>query len=495
MIRFVLIMFGGALLTALAQTPCENLKSLALPNVTITAAESVAAGPYRAAGPPQPASFMLPAHCRVAAVLTPSADSHIEMELWLPATDWNGKFQAVGNGGWAGVISYGAMASALQEHYATASNDTGHKGGDAAFTIGHPEQVVDFAYRAVHEMTLKSKALLKAFYGRDARLSYWNGCSTGGRQGLMEAQRYPDDFDAVLAGAPANHHLHLHAGQMSVEIAILNNKESRLTPAKKSLLNNAVLDACDALDGVKDGLLTDPRRCHFDPATLACKGADSDNCLTAAQVEAVKRIYAPTKTKAGKLVFPGLEPGGELGWRDIGGGTEPAAIALGSFRDLAHQDPHWDWRTFDLERDMALVDSKAGFIDAIDPNLRSFQSHGGKLLMYHGWSDPGIAPENTVNYYSSVIENMGPRQDSWVRLFMVPGMGHCGGGPGPNQFNAFSALERWRETGSAPEQITAYHVTNNRVDMTRPLCPYPQVAVWKGAGSTNDAASFVCKVQ
>jgi feruloyl esterase len=414
------------------------------------------------------------------------------MELWLPASEWNGKFLAVGNGGWAGTISYSAMAAALNEGYATASNDTGHKGGNALFAIGHAEKLVDFAYRAMHEMTVQSKAIVRAFYNRAPRLSYYQGCSTGGRQGLMSAQRYPEDFDAIIAGAPANYQTHLHAWDIWVAQPPLVDPAKLLPQAKAMLLNQAVIRACDANDGVKDGLLNDPRKCTFDPATLVCRSGDGDNCLTAAQLETVKRAYSPAKTKSGETVYPGYAFGSELGWGRFAGGTAPPGVALGSFQ-VTYQDANWDWRTFDLDRDTKLVDEKVGFINAIEPNLQAFKARGGKLLLYHGWNDTAISPENTVNYYSSVLKRMGSKQDDWLRLFMMSGVAHCGGGPGPNQWNLLGALERWRESGTPPDQITAYRVTNNRVDMTRPLCPYPQVAQWKGVGSTNDAANFICR--
>src|SRR5689334_3795572 len=305
---------------------CEKLATLALPNTTITSAQLVPAGPFtppapggppggpvtapapnaagrgaggRGQGPAPAAPIVLPAHCRVQVVLKPSSDSHIEMELWLPAEGWNGKFQAVGNGGWAGNISYPALASALQEGYATASNDTGHKGGNAVFAIGHPEKLIDFAYRAVHEMTVQSKSIISSYYGRSARLSYWNGCSTGGRQGLMSAQKYPEDFDAILAGAPANYQTHLHAWDLSVAVPALKDPAAAIPASKLALINRAVLNACDAKDGVKDGLLNDPRACSFDVATLACKAGDADDCLTAAQVAQAKRAYSAAKTANG----------------------------------------------------------------------------------------------------------------------------------------------------------------------------------------------------
>jgi feruloyl esterase len=501
MVRNILLVFAATAVAASAQTPCERLKSLAFPDTTITVTESIPAGPYRPPGqaagpngaPPQP--LQVPAFCRVAATLKPTSDSSIDIEVWLPAADWNGKYQAVGGGGWAGIISYPALAQALQEGYAASSTDTGHHGADATFAPGHAEKVVDFAYRAVHEMTLKSKAMIQAFYGRAPRLSYWNGCSTGGRQGLMEAQRYPEDFDAIIAGAPANYQVHLHSFDLALASVYLKDTDHLVPAAKLETLNKAVLAACDAADGVKDGLLTDPRKCQFDPSTLLCKGADANDCLTAAQIETVKAAYAPVKTKTGQLIYPGLAKGGETGWTRLIKDTEPMTVSIGTVKYVLYQDPNWDWHKFDLNKDTALADEKAGFINAINPDLSAFKARGGKLLMYHGWSDQLISPENSINYYSSVQRKMGSKQDNWYRLFMAPGMMHCRGGPGPNDFNVLGALERWRESGTAPDQILAAHVANNRVDMTRPLCPYPQVAVYKGTGSTNDAANFACRAQ
>jgi feruloyl esterase len=515
-----------ALSATLASSPasCEALKSLALPNTTIVAAEMVAAGPYtapnpfgapqaggRRGAPPEAAAaggrgggrgaaappLMLPAHCRVNAILRPSPDSEIEMEAWLPASEggggWNGKFQFVGGGGWAGTISFPAMANALLEGYATASTDTGHKGGNALFAINHPEKVVDFAYRAVHETTVETKALIAKYYERPARLSYWNGCSTGGRQGLMEAQKYPEDFDAIIAGAPANFQTHLHAWDLSVAVPALKDPVAAVPAAKLAMLNKAAIDACDANDGVKDGLINNPRACKFDPSVLLCKGAESESCLTTPQLESVKRAYATTKTRSGDAVFPGKEPGSETGWAGVLAGQAAPGVSVGSFQ-VAYNDANWDPKTFDLDRDLKVVDEKVGtIINAVNPDLSAFKAHGGKLLLYHGWDDTAISPGNTVNYYESVLKKMGGKQDTWIRLFMAPAMQHCGGGNGPNQVNYMAVMERWRESNVAPDSMTAYHVANNRVDMSRPLCPYPQVATYKGAGSVNDAANFVCK--
>ena len=502
-----------ALSATLASSPasCEGLKSLALPNTTIVAAEMVAAGPYvqptgrgpapagapagggrGGRGPAAPPPQMLPAHCRIDAILRPSPDSEIEMEAWLPE-DWNGKFQFVGGGGWAGIISFPAMVTAVQEGYATASTDTGHKGGNALFAIHHPEKVIDFAYRAVHETTVQTKAMIAKFYDRGARLSYWNGCSTGGRQGLMEAQKYPEDFDAIIAGAPANFQTHLHAWDLTVAVPALKNPAAAVSAAKLNMLSEAAVNACDAQDGVKDGLINNPRACKFDPSVLLCKGADNDTCLTAPQLESVKRAYATAKFANGEVVFPGKEPGSETGWGGVLAGQVAPGVSIGSFQ-VAYNDANWDAKTFDLDRDLKLTDEKVGtIINATNPDLSAFKAHGGKLLLYHGWNDTAISPGNSINYYESVLKKMGGKQDTFVRLFMAPGMQHCGNGPGPNQINYMAVMERWREGNVTPDTMTAYHVTSNRVDMVRPLCPYPAVATYKGSGSTNDAANFVCK--
>lgn len=480
----------------LAATSCDRLSSLTFPGATITSAATVAAGRFAAPGAAagNPAFAALPAFCRVTAVLKPASDSHIEMEVWLPIEGWNGKFQAVGNGGWAGVISYTALADALGRGYATASTDTGHAGNNALFAIDHPDKLIDYAYRAVHEMTVKSKAIVSEVYGQPARFSYWNGCSTGGRQGLMEAQKYPDDFDGIVAGAPANYHTHLHTWDLSVAVPALLNPESAVPQVKLAMLNRAVIDACDARDGVKDGLLNDPRSCVFDPATLLCRNTDSENCLTAAQLESIKRMYAPARTKSGSVVFPGKDFGSETGWTAIAGGAQPANVSLGSFQ-VAYKNANWNWKAFDLDRDLKVVDERVGaMVNAVNPDLSRFKARGGKLILFHGWNDTAISAGNTVNYYESVQSAMGSEQGDWMRLFMAPGMQHCGNGPGPNRADYLAALERWRESGMAPDQIVASHAANNVVDLTRPLCPYPQLAQYKGSGSTTDAASFVCRV-
>ena len=491
-----------------AASSCESLASMTLPNMTITLARDVQAGAFAppalaGATAPQAAGQEfreLPAFCRVAATLKPSDDSDIKIEVWMPASGWNGKFQAVGNGGWAGVISYPAMAAALRRGYATASTDTGHSGTafDGSFAFNHPEKLVDFAYRAVHEMTVQAKALVDKHYGGAPQLSYWNGCSTGGRQGLKEAQEFPADYDGIIAGAPANYMTHLSAQSLWVGQAVLKDPTSFIPREKYAAIHKAVLDACDALDGVKDGVLEDPRRCHFDPKSTQCAGADAPTCLTAPQVEAARRIYAPARNpRTGAEIFPGLEPGSEMGWAGLAG-PAPLTISNDHYRFVVFKNPSWDFKTLDFDQDVALADKQDnGLVNAIEPNLKAFFSRGGKLLMYHGWSDQLIAPRNSINYYTSVAKAMGgvEKVADAIRLFMVPGMAHCAGGDGTSTFDSVEALEQWVEQKKTPTQISASHMTNGTANRTRPLCPYPMVASYKGAGSTDDALSVACKAQ
>jgi tannase/feruloyl esterase len=476
---------------------CDSLTSLSLPGVKITSAQSVGAGTFSVPGATRqnPLFKQLPEFCRVVATLAPSADSHIEMELWMPAQNWNGKFLAVGNGGWAGNIVTDAIATGLSRGYAAASNDTGHQDAGAAFAM-RPEKVIDFGYRAMHEMTIRSKAMIQAFYSRAPRLSYYQGCSTGGRQGMMEAQRYPDDFDAIIAGAPVYNQIHLNESQVALQVEMLKNP-SRIVPASKvTLFANAVMAACDANDGVKDNIISDPHSCKFDPATLMCKAGDAADCLTAPQVESAKQMWAPMKSKSGKVVYPGRVPGVEAGYAArIPTPGAPMNPLWGDMpRYIGHQDAKWDPMSFDLDADLALALKKASFIEANDPNLAKFKARGGKLLLWHGWADPGPSPENTINYYSQVAKTLGGQQDDWIRLFLLPGVGHCGGGVGPDQADFLGTLERWKETGTAPAQIVASRNPGRGglTPMTRPLCPYPQLAKYSGTGSTDDAKSFAC---
>ncbi len=493
------VLMSGHTLSAAAS--CEGLASLTLPNTTITLAQTVSAGAFTppatagAATPPAARGFKaLMPFCRVAATVKPTDDSDIKVEVWLPAGGWNGKFQAVGNGGWAGVISYAAMADAIRAGYASASTDTGHVGGRGTFALDHPEKLLDFAWRSEHEMTVKAKAIIQAFYGSAPRFSYWNGCSTGGRQGLKEAQKFPDDYDGIIAGAPANR----TAISLWIAAAVLKDPASYIPPSKYPIIHQAALAACDGRDGLKDGLIDDPSKCDFDPNVLLCKGADSAACLTVAQVNAAKKIYSPAvNPRTGQPLFSSLVPGTELGWGVQASGPEPAANIYDQYRYVVFKDPNWDWKTFNFDSDVVRGDLPENLVmNATDPNMKPFFSHGGKLLLYHGWSDPQVPTLNTIKYYKSVVETMGgaANASNSVRLFLAPGMGHCRGGEGPDAFDKVGALERWVEQGKAPETLNASHSTNGKEDRTRPLCPYPQVAKYRGTGSIDDAANFACKV-
>jgi feruloyl esterase len=483
--------------TALYSAPCDNVKALNIPHTTITMAQPIAPGGFTPQGGRGADAFKaLPAFCRVAATLAPVADSEIKIEVWLPESGWNGKLQSVGNGAWAGTISYPAMATALSSGYAAASTDTGHTGNNPNFITGHPEKVTDFGYRAVHEMTVAAKAVIGAYYGNGPKYSYWNGCSTGGRQALMEAQRYPTDYDGILAGAPAIYASRLQGMQVWASQTVHKDEASYIPPNKYPAIHDAVLQQCDALDGVKDGVLEDPTKCKFDAKALACKADDAATCLTAPQVDAANRLYTgPRDSKTGQQAFPGLQPGSELGWNMLAG-PQPMSLATDVYKYLVFNNPNWDFKTINPDTDFTLAEKAiAGSMDATNPNLKPFVDHGGKLIMYHGWSDPGIPPMNTVQYYKNVMDAAGgaSKTTNSIRLFMIPGMNHCQGGNGTDKFDGVAALAQWVESSKAPDQILASHQTAGKVDRTRPLCPYSQVATYKGSGSTDEASSFVCK--
>lgn len=480
-----------------AQSGCEDLSKVISPGVTITTAEQVAAGAFT---PPVQVNVnalkALPAFCRVAATLRPTNDSEIKIEVWLPESGWNGKLQAVGNGAFSGAISYAALTAAVNRGYAAGSTDTGHSGGSASFALGHREKVVDFGWRAVHEMTSTAKAIVRAYYGTNAKYSYWNGCSAGGRQAMKEAQRFPGDFDGIIAGAPALDWTARVSQAVRLAHRLENRPDARLLAADRERLHRAVLDACDATDGVKDGLLEDPSRCTFDPQTIRCDGSNGNGCLTEVQVETARLMYSPMTNSTTRRDATGLARGSELGWSDLGWTASARATGLDHFRFLVFQDPTWEISQFRGNADLARAEeADAGTVNALDPNLKPFIARGGKLIQYHGWSDPQISPGNSTQYYSRVVDALGGRDklhDAY-RLFMAPGMAHCGGGEGPNTFDMLAALEQWVEQGHAPDQIVASHSANGTVDRSRPLCPYPEVAVYRGTGSIADATSFTCR--
>jgi hypothetical protein len=526
-VGFAALAWLAASVAAVQGATCESLAGLKLRKTSITLAESVPAGAFT---PPdgKPISN-LPAFCRVAGVIRPSSDSHIEFEVWMPASGWNGKFQGVGNGGFAGAIMYGGLAGAVARGYAAASTDTGHRpaprpapwggGTDASWALGHPQKIVDFGYRAIHETAVKAKAIVRAFYGEAPRRSYFSSCSNGGRQALMEAQRFPNDYDGIIAGAPANYWTHLLASAAALIKATLAEPGAYISAAKLPAIQVAVLAACDELDGIKDSVLEYPPQCRFDPASLLCQGPETDACLTPPQAAALRKIYDGLRNSKGERIFPGYSPGGEaepggFGPWITGPAPEKALLyAFGTqfFRNMVYNDPNWDYRTFDVDRDTkAAFDRMGRILNATSPDLRRFQRRGGKLILYHGWCDAAIPAQNMIDYYRSVVEKMGvERTATFLRLYMAPGVQHCGGGAGPNVFgqggvpqadprhDMAAALERWVEEGIPPEEIIATRYqkgadASSGVLRTRPLCPYPQVARWKGSGSTDEAANFTC---
>ena len=453
--------------------------------------------------------------CRVALRLTPTADSSIRTELWLPSPQhWNGKFQGVGNGGLAGDIPYGTLADGLRRRYATAATDTGHdnQNGPGSFAIGHPEKIADYSYRAIHLTAVAGQAITAAYYGRAPRHSYFLGCSQGGQEALMEAQRYPADYDGIVAGDPDYNQTHHEVGaHLWVVTTLYGVRGALLGDAQARLVGTAVNRACDALDGIEDGVLDDPRRCHFDPGALQCRGADAPDCLSAAQVQAVRRLWAGPDEQAGAGYYPGLERGGEAelwpGWilAPTAEANTHGALGLPFFRYFVYSDPHWGFSGFDFRTEPALIDAKfAVVLDATDPDLRPFQRRGGKLIHYHGFSDPDIPPQASIDYHDRVAASLRqdsshPDADSFYRLFMVPGMGHCGGGPGPNSGDMLAALERWVERGAAPGRVVATKFRDDDprrgVLRKRPLCPYPRAAHYRGRRSTDDARNFSCRGQ
>ena len=489
---------------AQAALSCESLASLSLPNATITLAGSVEAGAFLPPVAPggQPLSEAqarpyrtLPSFCRVAATLTPSADSDIKIEVWLPAAGWNGKYQAVGNGAFTGSIRHSSMAAALARGYAASSTDTGHVGNTASFGLGHPEKLLDFGWRSVHEMTVAAKEIIDAHYDESLRYSYWNGCSAGGRQAMKEAQRFPEDFDGIIAGAPGNDWTGRAAAALRVAKHLEANEAARLSADDRELLHTAVLEACDAADGVTDDVVGDPEGCRFDPAVLECSGPKSAACLTSAQVATVRMLYSsPENPRTGRPIT-GLFPGSELGWTDLGWTRSARATGLEQFRYLVFGDEAWTVDRFNFETDIVTAEETDNdTLNALDPNLKPFIDRGGKLIQFHGWSDPQISPANATQYYKRVVDTLGGEsavRDSY-RLFMAPGMGHCGGGEGPSSFDMVTVLEEWVEQGKAPDRIVAERRRDGAVDRSRPLCPYPQVASYTGSGSTDDANNFVC---
>ena len=526
-------------------TPCTNLQSLQLPDTMITSATDNTTGVFT---PPGSTPITgLPAFCRVTASLIPTSDSNIKIEVWLPETTWNGRFLGTGGGGFQGVITYGELASGIQNGFAATNSDLGtgssgcsplYCGSDGnmgnplatAFgdppnpstgLFGHPERIKDFGYRAIHLMTVRGKEIANAFYGRNANKAYFAGCSTGGQNALMEAQRFPNDYNGILAGAAAFNRTHLHMAGLASWQDTHASASRFILPGQMSLINKAVLAQCVGRDGgaSTDQFLTDPRDCQFDPKALLCGtgGNVPPACLTADQVTTIQKYYAGTiDPVTGQVINPGSERGNEtdnlfaLGLEFQENLPEPAFDGLFYWvfgAGFGQPGSAVNFANFDFHSDVVTVDNQlATVLNAVSSDLSVFRDHGGKLLMYHGWADPLIPSQSSINYFNALVsaENSDLQQASfgpgdaglgetqkYARLFMVPGMYHCSGGPGPNVFDALTPLVTWVESGVAPETIVAT-TTPPAVQMTRPLCVYPKVARYSGSGSPSIAANFTC---
>jgi feruloyl esterase len=494
------LLASGSALTAQApaESPggsCAGLTRLRIPGVSIVRAADMPAGLF---SPPGGRPLTVDTFCRVEAVATPSPDSSMRVEVWVPAGEkWNGKLLGSGNGGFSGAFAYAPMAAGLARGYAAVSTDTGHTGDQVDFAIDHPEKLVDWAYRSVHVMTDIAKLVIRARHGRFPAHAYFDGCSTGGQQALSEAQRFPADYDGIVAGDPGQNRARLILGFLWSWNAMHTTDGRPVLPAAKlPLLTEAAVKACDARDGLTDGLISAPTACAFDPSTLRCRGNETDRCLTDAQVAAVTKVYEGARNpRTGEQIFPGWARGSERGWGSyIINPAEP--VRLGILRSPMFADPAWDPRSFDWDSDVRFVDTTIPFLSATSSDLHAFKASGGKLVMYTGLADPVVPPRDTERYYEAVTAAMGgtAATQEFFRFFPVPGMGHCSGGPGPSTFDALGALEAWVERGRAPDRIIASHVTDGKPDATRPLCPYPLVSRYTGRGSATDAGNFTCAV-
>ncbi len=487
---------------------CADLAHQALPDATFTTVETVAAGAWRSpqthlsrimtspgmnlAGlPAQPAN---PAFCRVAVTLHPSSDSQIRTEIWLPLQGWNGKLLGVGNFGWAGSLMYDGMATGVGQGYAVASTDTGHddstpEGQGGRFTLGHPEKLIDYAWRADHLMTVTAKSLIRAFYGRAASHAYWIGCSLGGLEGLIEAKRYPEDYDGIVSGAPPNPIVSFNAEQLWAGWMSYHNPALRVARAKFQLLNRAVMQACASPVGKKQGFLDESDKCTFEPRQLLCKGADSADCLTASEVQAAEQIYrGPVNPRTGKVIFPGPAKGSEDGFSADG---KAFPVALDLFKYAAFQNPDWDWTTLNWDTDIAEATRKVGPLLHVDDDLSPFFRHGGRLLMYIGWND-GHNPEQLAGYYQALVRHADADNKNSMRLIAIPGMGHCYGGAGCDTFSKLGAIDDWVTANRPPDTLVASRVADGKVVRTRPLCAWPAVARYDGHGDMEKAESFRC---
>ncbi len=528
--------FAGAALCLARAHPaqaaaCADLAGLALPHASILASQEIIGGEFkddtRIADGETRRYHDLPPFCRVRGVSRPVPGSEIGFEVWLPLEGWSQRLHMVGNGGYSSNLYYAQMSQRLRARDVAVATDTGHHGKDLSFGVGHPEKIADYAHRAVHEPVVAAKLVTAAYYGRPAEHAYFSGCSTGGYQALMEAQRYPDDFDGIIAGAPGNN-------RSALNMAFLWNFQANhrrgddehpiLDADKLKLVNRAAVGQCDALDGVRDGVISDPRACRFDLASLRCGRAAPGACLTAEEIAAARKIYAgPRDPRTHAQIYPGYpfgaegvmasardeHPGWTGYWADPDHPDQPQRVDF--FRQWVFEDPKWNWWSFDWSRDPARVRAKiSATFDADNPDLRAFERRGGKLIIFMGWADPVGAPPEAINYFQA-MRAATPGADGFARLYMVPGMAHCAGGPGATNMSSATrdseppvgdarhdmalALQDWVEQGRAPGVLFATHYAGGGAPRTvafqRPLCPYPQVARYRG-GPSAEASSFAC---
>jgi feruloyl esterase len=454
--------------------------------------------------------------CRVSGFIRPNPESNIGFEIWLPSPErWNGKFFGTANGGSAGAIAYGALVDPLSRGYAAMAQDNGHKSHsfyeeswavESATHAVKTQKLIDFAYRAQHLATVVGKEITEAYYGSKPRRAYYVGCSQGGHHGMMEAERYPQDYDAIVAGSLASDWITTLSSEAWASSAMLRDHRSgALSKLQLTALHAAVIKSCDALDGLADGQIGDPRKCQFDPATLECgrAGSGGQTCLTASQVAAIRKIYAglPDASSGRPIALP-FNRGSEGGWNTTW--NDPTYPPSGSYYDffrlLVKQNPDWNFLALDWNRDVAQAREKFGHIlDANDSDLSAFRAHGGKLIMFHGWADPLIPAAESIRVWEGIRHAMGESSaQDFARLFVVPGMGHCGGGP-IGHADWLTAAEQWVESGRPPDgRASTYTIvgsgTIGTLARSRPYCPYPQVARYNGSGDINQAQNFVCAV-
>jgi len=537
MIVLTVVLSPAAALAQGAPRPpaqCERLATLSLANATITVAQVVSAGAFVVPGtapregggssalagtigpvPDVPGRVTantaglglgynggkgippfdtLPAFCRVAATLKPSPSSDVRMEMWMPIAGWNGNFRGTSPNGLGGVLNYNAMGVGLTDGFAIASMDTGHQGGDTAW-MRDQEKLTDFAGRAMHETTNVGKALTAAYYGTAPKYSYMIECGGGSAAALHEVQKYPADYNGVVVGGHAAHLTRQIFGQLWLWMAAHPNGVAVLPTPKLTVVHEAVLNKCDMLDGVKDGLLEDPTKCTFDPKEIACKAGDEPGCLTAAQVEAVEKIYSgPINPRTKERIWSPLYRGSELDWRFFTESAAPIGIATGALRMIL-DDPTWNYQSVDFDSHVAAADrSQIARVNASNPDISAYVRRGGKLMLSGGWNNALVPAGAVLDYYKNVEARIGIKDTrEGVRLYMVPGMIECNGGPGTDTFDMLSVMRRWVENGQAPNAIPASRVEHGKVVRTRPLCPYPQVATYRGSGSADDARNFVCR--